>query len=123
MLEGVAFNLRWLLAGAEHFTGRRMDPIRLIGGGARSDLWSQILADVCDREFERVAEPLLAGLRGCGLLFAVATGQLRHSEIPELVPIDAHFRPDPRTRRGYDELFSQFPKLYSRNRAMFARLN
>jgi len=123
VLEGVAFNLRWLLAGAEKFTGRRLDPIRVIGGGAASEVWCQILADVCDRTLERVADPLLTGLRGAALMFGLATGAVRAADVPGLVPVDRTFRPNPAHRATYDELYAEFPGLHSRNKRMFARLN
>ncbi|HQR28522.1 MAG TPA: FGGY-family carbohydrate kinase [Nocardioides sp.] len=123
VLEGVAMNMRWLLAGAEHFAGRRFDPIRLIGGCARMDVWCQILADVCDRTIERVADPLAGGLRGAGLTVGLALGEVRAADLPDLVPVDRVFTPDPRHRATYDRLFSQFPKLYSRNKKMFSHLN
>ncbi|HPB71590.1 MAG TPA: FGGY-family carbohydrate kinase [Phycicoccus sp.] len=123
VLEGVAFNLRWLLGAAEKFAGRRLDPIRVIGGGAREDLWCQILADVCDRTFERVREPLIGGLRGAGLFVGLALGVVERSELRDLVPVDAVFVPDPAVRGVYDELFAQFPKVYARNKKMFAALN
>ena len=123
VLEGVAFNLRWLLAGAEKFTGRRLDPIRVIGGGAASEVWCQILADVCDRTLERVADPLLTGLRGAAMMFGLAMGAVRAADVPGLVPIDRTFRPNPAHRATYDELYAEFPGLHSRNKRMFARLN
>jgi xylulokinase len=123
VLEGVALNLRWLLAGAEHFVGRRLDPLRLIGGCARMDLWCQILADVCDRTVERVGHPLIGGLRGAGLYLGMAVGEVRADEIAGLVPVDRVFVPDPVTRPTYDRLAEEFPKLYSRQKRMFARLN
>ncbi len=123
VLEGVAFNLRWLIAGADRFTGRRLDPIRLLGGGARSDLWCQILADVCDRRFERVADPLIGGLRGAALGFAVATNTIGLGDVRALVPVDARFAPDPGRRAAYDRLFREFPGLYTRNKPLFAHLN
>ncbi|MEO5850906.1 MAG: FGGY-family carbohydrate kinase [Nocardioides sp.] len=123
VLEGVALNLRWLLAGAERFAGTRFDPIRVLGGGARMDLWCQVLADVCDRTLERVAEPLTGGLRGAGLYLGLALGLVTHDELPALVPVDRVFTPDPATRATYDALFAELPGLYSRQKRMFARLN
>jgi xylulokinase len=123
VLEGVAMNMRWLLAGAERFAGRRFDPIRMIGGGARMDVWCQIMADVCDRTIERVADPLVTGLRGAGLSVGLALGDVAAADLPGLVPVDRVFRPDPANRATYDRLYAQFPRLYSRNKAMFRRLN
>ena len=123
MLEGVAFNARWLLAAAEHFTGRRMDPLRIIGGGAQSELWCRIVADVCDRTVERVADPLLCGLRGAALAAGVALGDVDRDELRDLVRVDGTFRPDPANRAVYDRLYAEFPRLYRSQRRMFHRLN
>jgi xylulokinase len=123
VLEGVAMNLRWLLAGVEKFVGQRLDPLRLIGGGSQMDVWCQILADVCDRTFERVTEPLVGGLRGAGIFAGLALGDISEADVRALVPVDRTFVPDPANREVYDRQFAQFPKLYSRNRGMFAALN
>ena len=48
------------LTYAEKFTKHRFDALTFIGGGAQSDLWCQILADVLDRPIRQAAEPRLA---------------------------------------------------------------
>ncbi|MGZ8742714.1 MAG: xylulokinase [Nocardioides sp.] len=123
VLEGVGYNVRWLLEGAERFTGRRLDPLRIVGGGARSELWCQIIADVTDRTVERVADPLLCGLRGAALAAGLALGAVSPSDVRSLVPVDHVFRPDASTRSTYDRLFAELPRLYKAQRPMFARLN
>lgn len=123
VLEGVAFNSRFLLQHVEKFAKRRFDGIRLIGGGAVSDLWCQTLADVMDRSIERVAEPLHAGIRGAALYAGVALGQVRPDEVRGLVTLDRTFRPDPANRAVYDRLFAEFPQLHKIQKGMFARLN
>src|SRR5207244_11030594 len=64
VLEGVAFNNRWLHDAVERFVKRRLEPIRVFGGGAQSDLWCQTHADVMDRTIERLADPLPGNLQG-----------------------------------------------------------
>ncbi|MFZ2501414.1 MAG: FGGY-family carbohydrate kinase, partial [Nocardioides sp.] len=123
VLEGVAFNLRWLLEAADSYTKRRLDPIRLLGGCARSDLWCQIVADVCDRSFERVADPVVAGLRGAGLTWALATGDVQRADLRALVPVDRVFAPNAAHRAAYDRMYAEFPRLHSRNKRFFAALN
>ena len=123
VLEGVAFNTRMLLGASERFAKRRLNVLRIIGGGARSDLWCQIMADVLDRRIERVDAPMVTGLRGAGLYLALALGSMGHDEVRGLVPVDRMFRPDPATRSTYDAMYAEFPKLHSRNKAMFAHLN
>ncbi len=92
VLEGVAYNSRWLHDAVERFVQRRLDPVRIIGGGATSDLWCQIHADVMGRTIERVAEPLHANLRGAAMFAGVALGEVDLEEIAGLVPVDSSLR-------------------------------
>jgi xylulokinase len=123
VLEGVAYNSRWLNDAVERFAGRRLDPLRIFGGGAVSDLWCQIHADVMERTIERVADPLHTNLRGAALHAAHALGAVDRDEIRDLVPVDGVFAPDASTRGAYRRLYAEFPGLYKAQRRMFARLN
>jgi xylulokinase len=123
VLEGVAYNSRWLHDVVERFAKRRLDPLRVIGGGATSDLWCQIHADVMGRTMERVAQPLHANLRGAAMFAALALGEVDLEEINGLVPVDARFEPNAAHAATYDRLFDEFPKLYRAQKPMFARLN
>jgi xylulokinase len=123
VLEGVAYNDRWLHEAVERFVKRRLDPIRVFGGGAQSDLWCQIHADVMDRTIERVADPLHTGLRGAAMLAGIALGRLERAAVHDLVRVDRTFRPDPGRRAVYDRLYAEFPKLYAAQKGMFRRLN
>ncbi|HEX8818609.1 MAG TPA: FGGY-family carbohydrate kinase [Archangium sp.] len=123
VLEGVAYNSRWLFTYVEKFVGRRLDSIRIIGGGARSKLWCQIQADVLDRQIQQVDEPVMANARGAAFQAAVALGHLSVDEIPQLVHIANTYEPNPKNRALYDELFGEFVNLYKQNKAIFARLN
>jgi xylulokinase len=123
VLEGVAYNDRWTLEAVEKFVGRRLDQLRLVGGGARSDLWCQIHADVLDRTMEQVAEPESTGLRGAAFAAALALGVLEPGDLRALVPIRATYTPTPERVAGYARLYAEFPGLYRRQRRMFARLN
>ena len=123
MLEGVAYNARWLHDAVESFAGRRLDPIRIIGGGSQSDLWCQIHADVMDREIERVRQPVNAGLRGAAILAALSLGVLASEDVRAAVPVEKTFTPNAATRERYDRLYAEFPRLYKTQKGMFGRLN
>jgi xylulokinase len=123
VLEGVALNSRWLLQAVERFTRRRLDPIRFIGGGARSEVWCQIFADVLGRNIEQVDDPVNANARGAGMLAAVAIGELTFDQVPDRVRVAKSYEPDPKTKELYDELFREFVGLYRRNRKAYTRLN
>ena len=123
VFEGVAFNTRWLLETVERFARHRLEPIRFIGGGARSDVWCQIFADVLGRTIEQVADPVNAGTRGVGLLAAVALGELTFDQVPDRVQVATSYQPDPAPKGLYDQLFREFVGLYRRNHKAHARLN
>ncbi len=122
VFEGVAYNTRWLLEAVEAFLGHRVDDIRFIGGGARSTVWGQIMADVLNRTIHQVQEPQLAALRGVALLAGVALGGLTWEAIPERVPIAATFRPNPAYRALYDAMFREFLAFYRATRGIYRRL-
>ncbi|RAV02195.1 xylulokinase [Mycolicibacter senuensis] len=122
VLEGVAYNSRWLLDCVNRFTSTH-GPIRIVGGGARSELWCQIIADVCGRTCERVADPLNAQLRGAALFAGIGMGELDRDELHDLIPLDGVFEPDAGNRAVYDRLFAEFPRLYRTQKGMFARLS
>jgi xylulokinase len=123
VLEGVAYNSRWLLVYVEEFIRRRVEAITAVGGGARSDLWCQIHADVLDRVVRQARDPALASARGVALQASVALGRLRWDEVADAVPIARVFEPQPDRRRVYDTLFPEFVNLYRSTRRIYARLN
>jgi xylulokinase len=123
VMEGVAYNTRWLMGGVESFIGHELDAIRFIGGGAKSDLWCQIFADVLDRPIDRVADPLSANVRGAAFVAAVGLGKLEVEDIPARVPIERRFRPNRDHRPIYDELFQAFLDIKKNNEALYNRLN
>lgn len=122
VFEGVAANVGLMLGATERFVRRRgpgrFDRLRFIGGGARSDLWCQILADVLDRPVDRVADPALANVRGAGLLAGVALGRWRWDDVPGLVRIDRRFDPEPATRPVYGGFSSDLTRLHKGTRKL-----
>ena len=123
VLEGVAYNNRWLHEAVEHFVKRRLDPVRVFGGGAQSDLWCQIHADVMNRSIERLADPVNATLRGAAILAGMALGEVDRATAGALAQVDRTFRPDPARVAVYDRLYAEFPRLYKSQKAIFRRLN
>jgi xylulokinase len=123
VFEGVAFNMRWLLSHLEPFVGRRLDPIRLIGGGGRSDVWSQIFADVLDRTIEQVRDPHLANLRGAALLAFLALQRVDIGDIRGRAAVHKSYTPDGSNRVMYDSMYREFLNLYRSHRPICSRLN
>ena len=123
VLEGVAYNNRWLHEAVEHFVKRRLDPVRVFGGGAQSDLWCQIHADVMNRSIERRADPAHATLRGAAIRAGMPRGEFDRATAGALAQVDRTFWPAPARVAVYDRLYAEFPRLYKSQKAIFRRLN
>ncbi len=123
VLEGVAHNTRWLLEHVERFVGRTLHPLRFIGGGAVSELWCQIHADLLDRHIEQVADPMHAQLRGAALLAGQSLGVLSAADAAAAVQVQRVFVPDPGASAAYEPMHAQFRRQYRRQRGLFTALN
>jgi len=104
VLEGVAFAIRDALESAMAL-GLKVDEIRLIGGGAASDLWARIMTDILQREL-LVPEGADAAF-GSALMAGVAAGmfEAKSDSIDDLIRIRTHCSPDTKQSKLYDDLF------------------
>jgi xylulokinase len=123
VLEGVAFNARWLLDAVERFVHRPFASLRILGGGAQSDLWCQIHADILGRRIERVAEPTYANLRGAALFAAISLGRMSLDDVHGLVRVSETFEPEPKAREVYEPMYAEFKGFYGRLHSSYERLN
>jgi xylulokinase len=123
VFEGVALNTRWALETVEKLY-RPVSSLAIIGGGAKSTVWCQIIADVLNRTINRVEAPQEAGAIGAALLAKMAIGEIQKiAEIKEFCHYKDQFLPNPKYRELYDVLFTEFKNLYKRTKPWFARMN
>jgi xylulokinase len=123
VFEGVAMNARWLLKYVEKNAGKKFDSICLIGGGANSDLWCQITADVLNLKVRKMKNPVMANSQGAAYLAALALGNLTVEEISRIREVEKEFVPNSAVKATYDRLFDEFTRFYYSNRKAFIRLN
>ncbi len=123
LLESIAYEQRFLTEGAEAASGTPVRELIALGGGSRSRVWSQIMADVLQRDVAIVREPESTCL-GVGMLAAVAAGL--HPDIEtaacEMSGIGAHFTPDPDRVPIYEELYGVYRGIYPALRGIFPGL-
>ena len=122
-LEGIAFNTRWLLKPVEKFLGRRVKSINIVGGGAQSDVWCQIFADVMNLEIRQVADPIYANARGAAWIAGVGLGELKFSDVPGLVKIRRVYIPLPKNRALFNERFDLFVTIYKQMKSVYKKMN
>ena len=123
VFEGVALNSAWLLGAVEKYTKRRFPSLAFVGGGANSDLWSQVHADAMGREIRQIVDPVLANVRGAGLLTHLALGHLRLADIPSMVEVKKVYTPDQDAGAVYAPLLKEFVNLYDKTKGIHKRLN
>ena len=99
------------------------EAISLIGGGANSNIWCQIYADILNRPIKQVENPIEANARGAAFLGAVGLGYISFDEIPKYMTYSNTFQPNQENRRIYDMLFKEFVNIYKNNYKMYKRMS
>lgn len=111
IMEGVAMNLNILMNGIkEHLD---ISETTVIGGGAKSRVWMQILADVCDVNIA-VPENTAAGTSiGGAIIAGVGCGIFEdYSVAKQFLKIRERIEPNPETREIYRERQKAFEAAY-----------
>lgn len=122
-LEGIALNTRWMLKPVEKFMKRKVKTIHIVGGGAQSNVWCQIFADVMNVEIKQAADPICANARGAAWIGAAGLGEINFSDIPDLVKFQHSYQPQSSNRSAYDERFAVFCSVYKQMKGIYHRLN
>ncbi len=113
ILEGIAFEQRLHSTGVEADSKQRIDSFVLMGGGSKSRLWCEILADVLERPLTLSHTPEASAL---GAAILAAYGLRAHSNLEDAVAAmtrkGASVTPGPH-RALYQRLYTDvYRKLY-----------
>ena len=113
MLEGVAYSARLLLNSLQQSASLRPEIIAHAGGGARSDLWCQIRADVLGIPIQRLKNTD-AGVAGAAMLAGVGAGLFStFSEASKrFVQTGQRFEPRDELKQRHDDGFARYQLLY-----------
>jgi xylulokinase len=123
VFEGVALNTRWMMKPITRFIRRRPETITMIGGGALSNAWCQIYADVLDVTIRQPHDPMKANARGAAFIGAHGLGLMRLDEAVQHVKIARNYEPNPSARQFYNERFGIFTELHRRLAPLYQKLN
>jgi xylulokinase len=112
VMEGVAFNLRHIL-DLLRGQGVNIEAMRLIGGGSKSAVWRQILADIYNLPILRLNLSAEATALGAAIAGGVGVGLYPDYKVArDLIPITEAERPNPDTRARYEALYELFKRSY-----------
>ncbi len=108
ILEGIAFEHRLAIDGIAASSGVPIADHVILGGGSRSSLWCQIMADVLGAPVLRARSADATNL-GAGILAATGVGW--YPSVPDtaraMTATTDRFDPDPATSRVYDRLYGE----------------
>jgi xylulokinase len=135
ILEGIGFELRLHLDGLEAATGQRISVLRAMGGGSRSRLWTQIIADITQRPVHISPVEEMSAMGAAVIArFAADAGALAgysaaaealagySAATAEMVGAGRTVVPRSDPARTYDALFGVYRQLYPALRGVFADL-
>ena len=123
-LEGVAYALRHNIEAGQK-AGYPLDrELSVVGGGAKSELWSRIMASVTGRPVRAAAAGGEAAL-GDAMLAALGVGLADERGLEGWVgssDLYRHHAPEPRDAAVYDRFFEEYVALYAALKPRFAAL-
>jgi xylulokinase len=116
---------KWVMKERPGMTKRDlvMPELSIIGGGAQSNVWCQIFADVLNRKIKQVKNPIQANARGAAFTASVGLGFIDWDDIPKYTEYSNIFTPNPDNKEIYDKLFKEYVNIYKVTRKLYKRLN
>ncbi|QIM67701.1 xylulokinase [Mannheimia granulomatis] len=114
VIEGVSFAL---VQGIDvlHETGVNADNIALIGGGAKSAYWRQLLADISGKTFEYRTGGDVGPALGAAKLAQIALNPNQDiAELCQPLPLEQIYQPNPAHYSEYQAKREKFAELYQR---------
>ncbi len=124
LLEGIAFEHRLAMDGVAKATGHPITEYIVMGGGSRSDLWCQIIADISNVMVKRASTSEATNL-GAGILAAAGAGWYTDTRAAAngMTSTTDTFTPNAETHAKYDKLYSDvYVGLFPAIRAHIDRL-
>jgi xylulokinase len=111
LLEGVALEMKLNLQLMEH-SGMKIDQFTATGGGTKHKAWTQLKADVLNKEII-VREVTEAGCYGAALLAQSAVEELPVIDLVRKKEIESvEITPDPGHAEAYEKIFKRYKELY-----------
>lgn len=122
VLEGVAFAIRDSFEVAKSL-GIKINRTRICGGGAKSQLWKKIVANVLNIKVDSIESEEGPGYGGA-MLAAVGCGEFKNVEeaAEKLVKVVDTVEPDEKLAKKYEEKYQIFKEIYPTVKNLFKKL-
>ena len=112
IMEGLAIALKRMLE-CEKELGATMTEIRSLGGGAKSEAWCQIKADILEIPVKVIKNSGSTPGMGCAILAGVANGIWSSVEeaADKFVEIKKTYYPNPENRKVYEDVYKKYIEI------------
>lgn len=124
ILEGIAMEQSLATQAVEKKVGERIDEFALIGGGAKSDLWRHIIADISGKKVLTMSTDEASSL-GAGISAAVASGWFTTfiGAAQNMVHVQGITEPDSKNAELYSNQLFKYRKIYPAIREIYTTTN
>lgn len=116
VMEGITFSFRDILNIYDQ-NGQEFDTVVAIGGGAKSDFWLQMQADIFNKKVVALTNEQGPGL-GAAMIAAVGLGWFESLQdcAKEFVHFGKEYLPKPANVAKYDELYAIYHQVYDQTK-------
>ncbi|MGD6802061.1 xylulokinase [Rossellomorea aquimaris] len=122
VLEGITFSLNESIEVFRN-SGKTIDTIISIGGGAKNETWLQMQADIFNSTIEKLASEQGPGM-GAAMLAAFGCGWYPTLKecAKEFISVSKTYEPIPENVETYKKVFAVYQEIYNQTREMNERL-
>ncbi|HET56337.1 MAG TPA: xylulokinase [Ignavibacteria bacterium] len=123
VLEGVAYSLRDCFELNEKL-GVKTEQVRISGGGAKNNMWIQILSDLLNKEIVTLSSTEGASY-GAAILAAVASGEFNsvNEACNSMIKIKSTTTPNKENINIYEDFYNIYKNLYGTLKSTFVNIS
>lgn len=122
--EGVGYNIRWIIEMLEKGFNFKIPNLRIIGGGAKGDIWMQIISDITDKKVEVLPYPQERGAIGAAFIGFIGLNYFENfSSLTKILKIEKTFYPEEENKKIYDFLYEKYKLVYKNLKKFYVDLN
>lgn len=124
VLEGITFSLKDTQILMKENAGKKFEEIVSVGGGAKSELWLQIQADIFNTKIVTLKTEQGPGF-GAAMLAAVGVGWFDTLKdcVEQFVVYEQEYSPDQKAAERYQHFYKLYHQVYAQTKALCNQLN
>lgn len=113
VMEGVAYNTRWVQDMFEVNLNQKIVALNGVGGGAKSSLWMQIFSDVLNKPIKQIHVLQDVGSVGAAMVASVALGVYKDFDsLEKIFKVRETYNPIEENVNTYNRMYDALKKVY-----------